>query len=61
MAINTTVDINNLRSLSKLVSNAAFKKLSASTNQSDYIRRMKKYLGWGQMEEKRSEKWSLIQ
>lgn len=53
MAINTTVDINNLRGLSKLVSHAAFKKLSAGTNQSAYIRRMKKYLGWEQMGEER--------
>jgi len=49
MAVPTTVDINNLRGLSKLVSHAAFKKLSAGTNQSAYIRRMKKYLGWDQM------------
>jgi len=49
MAVNTTVDINNLRGLSRLVSHAAFKKLSVSTNQSAYIRRMKKYLNWDQM------------
>ncbi|MGK9121097.1 sce7726 family protein [Olivibacter jilunii] len=53
MAVNTTVDIKNLRGLSKLVSHAAFKKLSAGTNQSAYIRRMKKYLGWEQMGEGR--------
>jgi|GEM_PF-1418837 len=53
MAAPTTVDINNLRGLSKLVSHAAFKKLSVGTNQSAYIRRMKKYLGWDQMGEER--------
>ncbi|MBD1422003.1 sce7726 family protein [Sphingobacterium chuzhouense] len=35
-----------LRELASLVSHAAFKKLSTSSNQSSYIRRMKKYAGW---------------
>lgn len=35
-----------LRELASMVSHAAFKKLSSETNQSNYIRRMKKYVGW---------------
>ncbi|WP_313419296.1 sce7726 family protein [Sphingobacterium multivorum] len=40
-----------LRELSSLVSHAAFKKLGNSSNQSTYIRRMKKYVGWDKLDE----------
>lgn len=46
MLINQTYEKGHLRELASLVSHAAFKKLSASTNQAAYIRRMKKYIGW---------------
>lgn len=42
-------DISHLRNLSTMVSHAAFKKLSSSSNQSSYIRRMKKYVGWKEL------------
>lgn len=44
-----TYDKSQLRELATLVSHAAFKKLSSSSNQSAYIRRMKKYVGWEQL------------
>jgi len=47
------VNIADLRALSKLVSHAAFKKLSANTNQSSYIRQLKKYVCWDSLQEKR--------
>ena len=46
MLINQTYERGNLRELASLISHAAFKKLSTSTNQSTYIKRMKKYIGW---------------
>ncbi|MBL1411571.1 sce7726 family protein [Sphingobacterium faecale] len=45
----TSYDKGHLRELASMVSHAAFKKLSTSTNQSSYIRRMKRYTGWEQM------------
>ena len=49
MLINQSYDINQLRNLASMVSHAAFKRLASSTNQSSYIRRMKKYAGWDVM------------
>ncbi|UIR54772.1 sce7726 family protein [Sphingobacterium sp. SRCM116780] len=45
-----TYDKAQLRELASLVSHAAFKKLGNSTNQSTYIRRMKKSIGWDNTE-----------
>lgn len=45
----TSYDKGQLRELASMVSHSAFKKLSTSTNQSAYIRRMKKYTRWEQM------------
>lgn len=45
----TSYDKGQLRELASMVSHTAFKKLSTTTNQSAYIRRMKKYTGWEQM------------
>lgn len=45
----SSYDKGQLRELASMVSHAAFKKLSTSTNQSSYIRRMKKYTGWEHM------------
>lgn len=53
MSMLSTYDKGQLRDLSSLVSHAAFKKLSTSTNQSAYIRRMKKFSGWEHMSETR--------
>ncbi len=49
MQSDLTYDKANLRELASLVSHASFKKLSSSTNQSSYIRKMKKYVGWNEM------------
>lgn len=46
MQIDQTYDKARLRELASLVSHAAFKKLATASNQSTYIRRMKKYVGW---------------
>lgn len=45
----SSYDKGQLRELASMVSHAAFKKLSNSTNQSSYIQRMKKYTGWKEM------------
>src|SRR5690606_23088535 len=49
MLVSTTYEKTNLRELAALVSHAAFKRLSSSSNQSAYIRRMKKYVGWDEL------------
>lgn len=49
-------DKGQLRELASMVSHAAFKKLSTSTNQSTYIRRMKRYTGWKEMSTERPTK-----
>lgn len=46
MQVTPIYDKSQLRELASMVSHAAFKKLSSSSNQSSYIRRMKKYVGW---------------
>ena len=51
MQSDLTYDKAQLRELSSLVSHAAFKKLGSSSNQSTYIRRMKKYVGWDRLVE----------
>lgn len=49
MLSERSYDIFQLRELSTLISHAAFKRLSSSSNQSSYIRRMKKYVGWNEL------------
>lgn len=44
--VNRSYDIDQLRNLASMVSHASFKRLASSTNQSSYIRKMKKYVGW---------------
>lgn len=39
-------DISNLRGIARLINHAAFKKLACNTNQSVYIRQLKKYSEW---------------
>ena len=46
MQIDQTYNKARLRELASLVSHAAFKRLASASNQSTYIRRMKKYVGW---------------
>lgn len=46
MQVTPIYDKSQLRELASMVSHAAFKKLSSSSNQSSYIRKMKKYVGW---------------
>lgn len=53
MLANQSYEIDQLRNLASMVSHAAFKRLASSTNQSSYIRRMKKYAGWDVMSESR--------
>lgn len=40
------MNINNLRGIARLVNHAAFKKLAKDSNQSAYIRQLKKYSNW---------------
>jgi hypothetical protein len=42
----TNVNISNLRGIARLINHAAFKKLATDTNQSSYIRQLKKYSLW---------------
>ncbi|MGJ1323163.1 sce7726 family protein [Sphingobacterium faecium] len=51
-----TYDKGQLRELASMVSHAAFKRLSSSSNQSAYIQRMKKYTGWKEMSTERPTK-----
>lgn len=51
-----TYDKGQLRELASMVSHAAFKRLSSSSNQSAYIQRMKKYTGWKEMSTERPAK-----
>lgn len=51
-----TYDKGQLRELASMVSHAAFKRLSSSSNQSSYIQRMKKYTGWKEMSTERPTK-----
>ena len=44
-----TYERTHLRELASLISNASFKRLTESSNQSAYIRKMKKYIGWHQI------------
>lgn len=41
------MDISNLRGIARLVNLTAFKKLTMDSNQSAYIRQLKKYSNWG--------------
>lgn len=58
MLANHTYHKYQLRELASMVSHAAFKKLASSSNQSSYIRRMKKYVGWNEMTEDRPSQLS---
>lgn len=49
MLSERSYDISQLRDLSTLISHAAFRRLSTNSNQSSYIRRMKKYVGWNEL------------
>lgn len=43
-------NISNLRGIARLINHAAFKKLASNTNQSAYIRQLKKYCEWDKLE-----------
>ena len=45
------MEIANLRGIARLVNHAAFKKLSVETNQSAYIRQLKKYANWDKIQD----------
>ncbi|MEJ5053579.1 sce7726 family protein [Sphingobacterium sp. MYb382] len=51
MQSSATYGKPQLRELASMVSHAAFKKLGNTSNQSAYIRRMKKYVDWDKLEE----------
>lgn len=44
------MNITNLRGIARLVNHTAFKKLAMDSNQSAYIRQLKKYSNWGSIE-----------
>ena len=44
------MNITNLRGVARLVNHTAFKKLAMDSNQSAYIRQLKKYSNWGCIE-----------
>lgn len=56
MQTSPTYSKTQLRELASLVSHAAFKKLSTSSNQSAYIRRMKRYINWENLAENKPAK-----
>lgn len=56
----TNYDISNLRGIARLINHAAFKKLACSSNQSTYIRQLKKYSLWDNFENERSTLNDLI-
>lgn len=43
--------ISNLRGIARLINHAAFKKIALDSNQSSYIRQMKKYIEWDSIEQ----------
>lgn len=47
---NVSYDISNLRGIARLINHAAFKKLANNSNQSSYIRQLKKYSEWQNVE-----------
>jgi len=47
-------NISNLRGIARLINHAAFKKLASNTNQSAYIRQLKKYTEWDKLEKSNS-------
>jgi len=53
MQVDPTYDKPQLRQLAALISHAAFKRLASSTNQSAYIRRMKRLAGFRQLSNNR--------
>lgn len=57
----TNYDISNLRGIARLINHAAFKKLALDTNQSSYIRQLKKYSGWENVDGTNSTLQDLIE